>query len=84
MPKKLKYDLRTEREKLRDEHCEIIGRRFRELYPYAPNPSRVFAAISNELGLNQSVVRSYCIRLGLFSPGSRTKNGEKVVWKVNL
>jgi hypothetical protein len=77
-----KYDFRTDREKLRDEQCEVIARRFRELMPFTDYPNRVFTKIAEELNLKRTCVRSRCIRMGIYVPGtSRGRNGGH---KVNL
>ena len=77
-----KYDLRTEREKLRDEQCEVIAKRFRELMPYAPNATRVVNTIAQELGIMPSTVRTRATKMGIYTPCG--KKGEKGTYKVNL
>lgn len=76
MGRKKPIDLRTPREIKRDENCAYIAKRFRELYPYAPNPTRVFKTISSEIDLDATCVRAWCVKMGLFIPGTGQGNSK--------
>ena len=75
-----KIDLRTEREKLHDEQTAIIAKRYKELIPYAPYPTRAMTFIGAEIGLSEQSVRNRLIELGLYTPqGRKGRSGRKHV-----
>lgn len=79
---KPKYDLRTEREKRRDNEAEVIAKRFKELLPYAPSITRAITTIAGELGVHPTCVRSRLIKMGIYTPGNIKGRGGN--FTVNL
>lgn len=66
-------DMRTEKERLYDEQSEAIRKRFEELLPFAPYPTRAMVVIGKEFGLGPACVRGRLIKMGAYSP--RDKRG---------
>ena len=60
--------MRTDKERLYDEQSAIIKKRFEELLPIAPYPTRAMAVIGKELGLTAACVRGRLVKMGAYSP----------------
>ena len=61
-------DMRTEKERTYDEQSEVIRKRYEELLPFAPYPTRAMAVIGEELGLGVACIRGRLIKMGVYTP----------------
>ena len=61
-------DMRTEKERMYDEQSEVIRKRYEELLPFAPYPTRAMKVVGDELGLTSECVRGRLIKMGAYTP----------------
>lgn len=69
--------MRTENERLYDEQAEVIRKRFEELIPYAPYPTRAMTVIAAEVGLTTTTVRNRLIQMGIYQPVGKKGRTER-------